>query len=216
MFRVWQGKKKGGNDRVTGPGELGEEQTLPRGQIIRQQSAEAVPDDVSGDDEEAIPGRVEDDPERGVAGEVSAGDQGDLLEDGLRRVVRRHGDLRDAAGEGGDEEAAAEWVPLGALAEPAGAVVEVHVAGRGGEFEGYEVSQWDGRGQGEEEEGLGGAKARATTHYCLLFFFFFFWVVWWWRERMGRAWRVNWVCLCLLIGKKTICVFILMVLLLIN
>ena len=60
-------------------------------------------------------------------------------------------------------------VPLGALSQPVGTVVEVHVAGWGRELEGYEVSEWDGGGgeDDEEEERLGGAETPTTSHVFL-------------------------------------------------
>lgn len=76
-------------------------------------------------------------------------------------MVDGDGDLKDAAGEGGDEEAVVEGVPLGALAEPAGTVVEEDVGGGMGELEGDEVGDGDGGDKEEDDDGLGGAEARA-------------------------------------------------------
>lgn len=159
-----------GNAELTGTAELGEEQARPRGQIIGHQSAVTVGDDVGGDDEEAIPGRVDDESEGGIAGQLSLFDERDFFENSGRRVVVvvGDGDLRDAAGEGGDEESAAVWVPLGALEEPAGAVVEEDVGGRFGELLRDEIGDGDGGDQEEEEKGFGGAETRAGHAVWLL------------------------------------------------
>ncbi|GMN73289.1 hypothetical protein TIFTF001_054846, partial [Ficus carica] len=102
----------GENAKLTWAAELGEEQSRPRGQIVGEQGAVRVPEDIGGDEEEAIPGRVDDEAKGGVAGQVNLVDQRDFVQDRVRRVVDGDGDLKDAAGEGGDEEAVVEGVPL--------------------------------------------------------------------------------------------------------
>lgn len=72
-------------------------------------------------------------------------DQGDLLENGAWLVILGDGNLADAAVNEGDEESTVEIVPLGALAEPAVAVVVVDVGGGGGQLQGDEIGHGDGR-----------------------------------------------------------------------
>lgn len=135
---------------LTRAAELGEEEAVPGGEVVGGEGAVAVAHDVSGGDEEAVPGAVDDEAERSVVGQVNVFDQGGLLENGAGGVIEGDGNLADAAANEGDEEAAVEIVPLGALAEPAGGVVVVDVGGGGGELERDEVG--DGYGGEDEEE----------------------------------------------------------------
>ena len=137
--------KIGGEVGLTRAAELGEEEAVPGGEVVGGEGAVAVAHDVSGGNEEAVTGAVDDEAERSVVGQVNVVfDQGGLVEEVTGGVVVGDGNLADAAAHEGDEEAAVEMVPLGALAEPSGGVVVVHVGGWGGELEGDEVSDGDG------------------------------------------------------------------------
>lgn len=138
--------QESGRVRLTWAAELGEEEAVPRGEVVGGEGAVAVAHDVSGGDEEAVPGAVDDESERSVFGQVNVVfDQGELLENGAWLVIVGDGNLADAAVDEGDEESAVEIVPLGALAEPAVAVVVVDVGGGGGQLQGDEIRHGDGR-----------------------------------------------------------------------
>lgn len=137
---------------------MGEKQALPRGQIIGGQSIVPVSYDIGDGNQAPVPRPVDEEAEGRISGQVSVLDERDLLEDGIGGVLFRDRDLSHTTLEGGDEESMVEIVPLGALAEPAGAVVAVDV-GRGvGELEGDEVGDGYGREEEEEEQSSGGAQ----------------------------------------------------------
>lgn len=104
-----------------------EKQALPRGQIIGGQRIVPVPKDIGDGHQAPVPRPVNEEPEGRISGQVNVLDERDLLEDGLGGVVVRDRDLAHTTLEKGDEESTVEIVPLGALSEPAGAVIVVHV-----------------------------------------------------------------------------------------
>lgn len=146
--------------RLTRAAEFCQEQPLPRRQVVGRHAGVSVPDQVGDGHEDPVTGAVDGKAEGGVPSQVGIPDDDGLVKDGVGGVGLRDGDGPDAALEEGDEEAAVGCVPLGALAEEAGAVVVEDVGGGRGDLEGYYVGDGDGREYEEDGEGL----RRAQRH----------------------------------------------------
>lgn len=134
--------------------EFRKEYSLPRGQIIRGQSTITVPENIGDGHEDTVTTPVNSEPKRRIPGQVNLLDDHRFLEDrsgGAVVVVEGDGNLAHAAVEKGDEESTALIVPLGALAEPPGAVVLDNMGGR--PPAGLKVNDnRDGNGGDDEEE----------------------------------------------------------------
>ena len=104
---------------------------------------------------------VNDDTEGPISGQVNVFDDGELLQHGHGGDITAFGkrELGHTTLEERDEESTVEMVPLGTLAEPAGAVVVVHVGWRGGELQRDEVGDGYGWEEEEKEHKLGGANS---------------------------------------------------------
>lgn len=135
-FNINKHGKSQPKKNLTWATELGEKDPLPRGQVVGGQRTVPVSLDVGSGDQEAIPGAVDDESQRSISSQVNVFDHGHFLQNFVIFVLG-HGNLADAAAQERDEEATVQIVPLGALSEPAGAVVVVHVGGGFGQLQGY-------------------------------------------------------------------------------
>lgn len=126
--------------------ELGEEQSVPRVQIIGRDCTVLVAYGVPNGHHHTISRPVDGKTEGAVSGQVGIFNHRNFSEDsgGVREAIFGNGDYTHTALEERDDEAVVEVVPFGALPEPAGAVKLEPVRGWFGCFEGYEDAYWDG------------------------------------------------------------------------
>ena len=133
------------------------EEEIPRGQIVSGDGAVLVSLHIGDRHQQAIPGAVNYDSERRVIPEGGISDDRNLLQNG-GVSVSVEGDHADASLEVGDDEAAVEMVPLGALTEPRFAGVGVDVSSAVGRLGVDDVGEGDGGEEKEEEQESGGAQ----------------------------------------------------------